>query len=67
MVVGEFLGGESGGGLGCLIIQSLGTLNAADTIVALISLGPIGIVMAVGIRQVETRLLRWRPEYRGRA
>jgi ABC-type nitrate/sulfonate/bicarbonate transport system permease component len=32
--------------------------------VALISLGIIGIVMAVGIRQVERRLLRWRPEYR---
>src|SRR5213083_331223 len=64
VVVGEFLGGESGGGLGYLIIQSLGTLNAADMMVALISLGVIGIVMAVGIRQLETRLLRWRPEYR---
>ena len=64
VVVGEFLGGESGGGLGYLIIQSLGTLNAADMMVALISLGVVGIVMAVGIRQVERRLLRWRPEYR---
>src|SRR5499425_3659822 len=27
VVVGEFIGGESGGGLGYLIIQSLGTLN----------------------------------------
>jgi sulfonate transport system permease protein len=67
VVVGEFLGGESGGGLGYLIIQSLGTLNAADMMVALISLGVIGIVMALGIKQVETRLLRWRPENRGRA
>jgi NitT/TauT family transport system permease protein len=66
VVVGEFLGGESGGGLGYLIIQSLGTLNAADMMVALLTLGLIGIVMAVGIRQVERRLLRWRPEYRGR-
>lgn len=64
VVVGEFLGGESGGGLGYLIIQSLGTLNAADMMVALISLGFIGIVMALGIKQVERRLLRWRPEYR---
>ena len=64
VVVGEFLGGESGGGLGYLIIQSLGTLNAADMMVALLSLGAIGIVMAVGIKQVEMRLLRWRPEYR---
>jgi ABC-type nitrate/sulfonate/bicarbonate transport system permease component len=34
--------------------------------VALISLGLIGIVMPLGIRQVDMRLLRWRPEYRGR-
>jgi ABC-type nitrate/sulfonate/bicarbonate transport system permease component len=35
--------------------------------VALLSLGVIGIVMAIGIKQLEMRLLRWRPEYRGRA
>ena len=64
VVVGEFLGGESGGGLGYLIIQSLGTLNAADMMVALIALGVIGIAMALGIKQIEKRLLRWRPEYR---
>jgi NitT/TauT family transport system permease protein len=64
VVVGEFLGGESGGGLGYLIIQSLGTLNAADMMVALLTLGLIGIVLALGIKQVEMRLLRWRPEYR---
>jgi NitT/TauT family transport system permease protein len=64
VVVGEFLGGESGGGLGYLIIQSLGTLNAADMMVALLTLGLIGIVLALGIKQVEVRLLRWRPEYR---
>ena len=66
VVVGEFLGGESGGGLGYLIIQSLGTLNAADMMVALLVLGVIGIVMALGIKQVESRLLRWRPEYQKR-
>ncbi len=64
VVVGEFLGGESGGGLGYLIIQSLGTLTAADMMVALLTLGLIGIVMALGIKQVERRLLCWRPEYR---
>jgi NitT/TauT family transport system permease protein len=67
VVVGEFLGGESGGGLGYLIIQSLGTLNAADMMVALLTLGVIGIVLALGIKRVEIRLLRWRPEYRRRA
>jgi len=64
VVVGELLGGESGGGLGYLITQSLGTLNAADMMVALVSLGLIGIVMALGIKQLERRLLRWRPEHR---
>ena len=66
VVVGEFIGGESGGGLGYLIIQSLGTLNAADMMVALLVLGVIGIVMATGIRRIEARLLRWRPEYQKR-
>jgi sulfonate transport system permease protein len=66
VVVGEFIGGESGGGLGYLIIQSLGTLNAADMMVALFVLGAIGIVMALGIRHVEVRLLRGRPEYQKR-
>jgi ABC-type nitrate/sulfonate/bicarbonate transport system permease component len=61
-VVGEFIGGESGGGLGYLIVQSLGTLNAADMMVALIVLAAIGIVMALVIRRIEARLLRWRPE-----
>jgi NitT/TauT family transport system permease protein len=64
VVVGELLGGESGDGLGFLIIQSLGTLNAADMMAALVALGVVGIVMALGIKQLEMRLLRWRPEYR---
>ncbi len=66
VVIGEFIGGESGGGIGYLIIASLGTLNAADMMVALIVLAVTGIALAVGIRQVEARLLRWRPEYQAR-
>jgi ABC-type nitrate/sulfonate/bicarbonate transport system permease component len=34
--------------------------------VALLALGVIGIVLAVGIKQIEMRLLRGRPEYRTR-
>ncbi|OGL27440.1 MAG: hypothetical protein A3G97_07500 [Candidatus Rokubacteria bacterium RIFCSPLOWO2_12_FULL_69_21] len=63
VVIGEFIGGESGGGIGYLIISSLGTLNSADMMVSLIVLAIAGIVMALGIKQVEMRLLRWRPEY----
>jgi NitT/TauT family transport system permease protein len=62
VVVGEFIGGESGGGLGYLIVQSLGTLNAADMMVALLVLAFIGIVMSLAIARLEARLLRWRPE-----
>jgi len=32
-----------------------------------ISFALIGIVLALGIKQIEMRLLRWRPEYRTRA
>jgi NitT/TauT family transport system permease protein len=67
VVIGEFIGGESGGGIGYLIIASLGSLNAADMMVALLVLGITGIVLALGIHQVEARLLRWRPEYQARA
>jgi NitT/TauT family transport system permease protein len=66
VVIGEFIGGESGGGIGYLIIASLGTLNAADMMVALIVLGATGIVLALAIARVEARLLRWRPEYQRR-
>ncbi len=59
----RFLGAR----LGFLVIPSLGTLNAADMMVALLALGVIGIAMALGIRPVEMRRLRWRPEYRRRA
>ena len=66
VVIGEFIGGESGGGIGYLIIASLGTLNAADMMVALIVPAATGIALAIGIQQVEARLLRWRPEYQTR-
>jgi len=63
VVIGEFIGGESGGGIGYLIIASLGSLNAADMMVALVVLGATGIVLALIIGRVEARLLRWRPEH----
>jgi hypothetical protein len=31
-----------------------------------VALGVIGIVMVLGIKQLEMRLPRWRPEHRGR-
>jgi ABC-type nitrate/sulfonate/bicarbonate transport system permease component len=60
--------GPKGGSLleGANVDYFLGTLNAADMMVALVVLGLIAFVMAVGIRQIEVRLLRWRPEHQKR-
>jgi NitT/TauT family transport system permease protein len=66
VVIGEFIGGESEGGIGYLIIASPGKLNAAHVMVALLVRGLTGIVLALGVHQVEARLLRWRPEYQAR-
>jgi len=63
VVIGEFIGGESGGGIGYLIVSSLATLNSADMMVALILLATVGYILAFGIQKLEARLLRWRPEY----
>lgn len=63
VVVGEVIGGESGGGLGYLIIQSLGTLNAADMMVALRAGRDRD---RDGPGDPAARLLRWRPEYQKR-
>jgi NitT/TauT family transport system permease protein len=54
VVVGEFIGGESGGGPGYLIIQSLGTLNAADMMVALFVLDVIGPTCSAGARSTRS-------------
>jgi NitT/TauT family transport system permease protein len=61
VVVGEFLGGESG--IGYLIISSLATLEAADMMVALFVLSIVGIALATVVRRVERYLLRWQPRY----
>jgi len=61
VVIGEFLGGESG--IGYLIISSLATLEAADMMVALIVLSAVGILLAAVVRRVERYLLRWQPRY----
>ena len=37
--------------------------KSADVMVVVRTLGVIGIVLAIAIKQLGTRLLRWRPEY----
>lgn len=60
VLVGELIGGESGGGLGYLIVLALATLDATDMMVALVAVGAIGVALAAGMRRVERRLLLWR-------
>jgi NitT/TauT family transport system permease protein len=64
VVVGELLGGESGGGLGYLITQALGSLNAADMMIALLLLGGIGTSMALVVKRLESHLLAFAGERR---
>jgi NitT/TauT family transport system permease protein len=66
VVIGEFIGVAFEGGIRYPIIASLGSLNAADTKVALLVLGVTGIVLALGIHQMEAHLLRWPPEHQAR-
>jgi NitT/TauT family transport system permease protein len=61
VVIGEFLGGDQG--IGYLIILSLATLESADMMVALIVLSTVGIILALGVRKLESYLLRWQPRY----
>jgi ABC-type nitrate/sulfonate/bicarbonate transport system permease component len=61
VVIGELIGGDSGDSIGYPIITPLGRLDAADMMVALVALGVTGIVLALGIHEVEARLLREGP------
>lgn len=57
VIVGEFIGSERG--LGKVIIEAEATLQTADMMVALFVLMVIGVVLVLGVREVQRRLLRW--------
>lgn len=62
VVISEFVGSDQG--MGYLIITSLSTLNASDMFATITLLSVLGIVLVSAIRRVESRLMRWTPEFR---
>jgi len=65
VIVGEFIGAERG--IGKLIVEAEARANASDMMVAIFVLMVIGILLAVGVRRVQSHLLRWQPQFEARA
>ena len=61
VIVGEFIGAEKG--LGKIIIEAEATLETADMMVALFVLMTVGVALAVGIRRLQSYLLRWQAHF----
>ena len=57
VIVGEFIGAERG--IGKLIIEAEARANAADMMVAIVVLMVVGCVLAILVRQLQSRLLSW--------
>jgi NitT/TauT family transport system permease protein len=61
VIVGEFIGAERG--LGKLIIEAEARANAAEMMVAIFAMMVVGIVLATIVRQLQSYLLRWQPQF----
>jgi NitT/TauT family transport system permease protein len=62
VIVGEFIGAEKG--IGRLIIESEARGEASGMMVAVTILMLVGVILATGIRRLQTYLLRWRQHNR---
>jgi NitT/TauT family transport system permease protein len=61
VIVGEFIGAERG--LGKLIVEAEARANAAEMMVAIFIMMIVGIILAYIVRQVQSYLLRWQPQF----
>ncbi len=61
VIVGEFIGAERG--VGKIIVEAEARAQAADMMVALFVLMVVGVVLALGIRRVQSYLLRWQAHF----
>jgi NitT/TauT family transport system permease protein len=61
VIVGEFIGAERG--LGKLIVEAEARAEAADMMVAVFVLMVVGVVLSIGIRQLQHYLLRWQAHF----
>jgi len=58
-VIGEFMSSNSG--IGYLISQATGLFNTASVYAGIIVLALVGAIINAGLKQIERRVLRWRP------
>ncbi|HEV2510790.1 ABC transporter permease [Bosea sp. (in: a-proteobacteria)] len=65
VIVGEFIGAERG--LGKLIIEAEARANAAEMMVAIFAMMVVGILLATIVRQLQSYLLRWQPQFEAQA
>lgn len=65
VIVGEFIGAERG--LGKLIIEAEARANAAEMMVAIFAMMVVGIMLATIVRQLQSYLLRWQPQFEAQA
>lgn len=65
VIVGEFIGAERG--LGKLIIEAEARANAAEMMVAIFAMMIVGILLAIIVRQLQSYLLRWQPQFEAQA
>ena len=61
VIVGEFVGAERG--LGKLIVEAEARAAAADMMVAIFILMAAGVILSMGIRRLQSHLLRWQPHF----
>jgi NitT/TauT family transport system permease protein len=61
VIVGEFIGAERG--IGKLIVEAEARANASEMMVAIFVLMVVGILLAIGVRQIQAYLLRWQPQF----
>ena len=59
VIVGEFIGAEHG--IGRMIIEAEARGEAAGMMVAVFVLMIVGVILATGVRRLQSYLLRWRP------
>jgi NitT/TauT family transport system permease protein len=61
VIVGEFIGAERG--LGKLIIEAEARANASEMMVVILVMMVLGIFLAFVVRQLQSHLLRWQPQF----
>jgi NitT/TauT family transport system permease protein len=60
VIVGEFIGAERG--LGKMIIEAEARANASEMMVVILVMMVLGMLLAFGVRSLQSYLLRWQPQ-----